>query len=370
MTYSDDKLIYKTFNPANSGLLGSSDLQDVFERNGACILNRGISNDTVTAEIDGVSHQFMSPITFTPYASSKPCSARCWFCSENLKMDSASQSAANIRPNNDYHLNLKRALNAVKGLPVGLSMSGLEITDDRAWLLETISVISEWEREGGSWMEKSAYTNGAGLVGEAGKYMIEKLASLNFDRVELSRHHFDSKINQKIMRFRVGEAIQNKVEFRDTLHAMQKCMPVTLVCIVQKGGVESHADVDAYIHWAKRLGVQKVIFRALCEVSDSYVNNNVFRMIRKRRIEIEDIINNWVNVKSVPIIRVINGYYFWNVSFDLGELDVVFERSDYGLMNTSHQSNVIRKLVFFANGNLCADWNPDSRVLARFNHGE
>ncbi|MFS1526112.1 hypothetical protein ACL7TT_18740 [Microbulbifer sp. 2304DJ12-6] len=34
---------------------------------------------------DGRTLKLALPVTFTPYASVKPCSARCQFCSENLR---------------------------------------------------------------------------------------------------------------------------------------------------------------------------------------------------------------------------------------------------------------------------------------------
>ena len=46
-------------------------------------------------------------------------------------------------------------------------------------------------------------------------------------------------------------------------------------------------------------------------------------------------------------------------------VDVTFETSDYTTMKDRHASGVVHKLVFHANGNLCGDWDPGTRVLLR-----
>ncbi|MGH8080716.1 MAG: hypothetical protein ACREP7_09080, partial [Lysobacter sp.] len=46
-------------------------------------------------------------------------------------------------------------------------------------------------------------------------------------------------------------------------------------------------------------------------------------------------------------------------------LNIVFESSDYGAMHRRHASGDIYKLVFHADGRLCAGWQPDRDVLWR-----
>ncbi len=44
------------------------------------------------------------PITFTPFASARPCSARCVFCSETLVHRAVRLLSASLRPQPDYKL--------------------------------------------------------------------------------------------------------------------------------------------------------------------------------------------------------------------------------------------------------------------------
>src|SRR6478735_456318 len=88
------------------------------------------------------------PITFTPYASAQPCSARCGFCSENLRHVAAGKAAATLRPAADYFDGLAQALEQLRGLPLSWSLSGLENTDDADWLLRLLATLSAAERVG------------------------------------------------------------------------------------------------------------------------------------------------------------------------------------------------------------------------------
>ncbi len=60
-----------------------------------------------------------------------------------------------------------------------------------------------------------------------------------------------------------------------------------------------------------------------------------------------------------------HGYYFDNVRYRRDGMLVTFEHSDYVAMKACHASDVVYKLVFFANGALCGDWDPERHVLWR-----
>ncbi len=65
------------------------------------------------------------------------------------------------------------------------------------------------------------------------------------------------------------------------------------------------------------------------------------------------------------------GYYYWSLrSHWRDRLNVIFETSDYREMKRLHKSDRIYKLIFHANENLCADWDPCSRVLGAFGESD
>lgn len=117
--------------------------------------------------INSSTYRFTQPLTLTPYASARACSARCRFCSENLRDGSVPANvASSLRPGADYFHALRRALAVLKGLPLSYSLSGLESTDDPQWLLTLLETLSSAD-PGPIVGESVLYSNGAGLATDA-----------------------------------------------------------------------------------------------------------------------------------------------------------------------------------------------------------
>lgn len=103
------------------------------------------------------------PITFTPYASVRPCAARCGFCSENLRQHGGGRAATTLRPGPAYFQQLSAVLQLLRDVPLSYSLSGLEMTDDAAWLqtlLQTLATTPNGPRV----EQRVLYSNGAGLA--------------------------------------------------------------------------------------------------------------------------------------------------------------------------------------------------------------
>jgi hypothetical protein len=311
--------------------------------------------------IGGVTRRVAQPVTLTPFASAQGCSARCVFCSETLVHRDARTLAASLRPAGDYHAGLRRALRELRGLPIGISLSGLEATDDAGWLLGVLDALGDHERESPV-EERVLYTNAAGLARETtGATLLPRLRDYGLTRAEVSRQHFDQGANDAIMRFRPGRPIRDRAVFERTLIDVQDHVPVRLVCILQAGGVATAEGVAAYVAWAAKLGVGDVVFRELSRLGEEYADNRPLRTIEANRVALEPLVEAlWPTL--VPH-AVTAGYYFWNVRTTLAGVTVTFETSDYREMKRRHTSGVVFKLIYHANGNLCGDWDPDREVL-------
>ncbi|KAF1045479.1 MAG: hypothetical protein GAK35_01350 [Herbaspirillum frisingense] len=304
------------------------------------------------------------PVTFTPYASSRPCSARCRFCSETLADGGA--HAAGLRPRADYFDRLRAALAALRGLPLSYSLSGLETTDDAAWMLAMLDALQE--HAGRSPVENSVlYSNGAGFAGSVGGRLIERLHGFGLDWIELSRHHFAAGANQAIMRFRDGQTIAAQACFEDTLAQLSRQLVVKLVCIVQQGGVADLASLKAYLDWAAQQGVGAVILREFSQLGPTYRDNVTARYIASARVAMDDLLAACLADPEFTahsrLRHATSGYYFWNVVLDFRGMEITFEASDYTRMHHRHDSGRVYKLVFHANGNLCSGWDPRRNVL-------
>lgn len=308
------------------------------------------------------------PITFTPYASAQPCSARCGFCSENLRHAAAAAPAATLRPAADYFDGLARALELLRGLPLSWSLSGLENTDDADWLLRLLAVLSAAERAGQPVEQRVLYSNGAGLAAARGEELLQALGDFGLSRVELSRHHFDAARNQALMRFRDGVAVRDEAVFARTVRAVAARMPVMLVCLLQRDGIATAADLGAYLDAAANLGVTGVIFRELAQIGPDYRVNATARLIAQQRVRMDATLDavfaDAALAAALQPLRLTEGYYFWNLVCRWRDrLDIVFEAADYTAMHARHDSGRLYKLVWFANGELCGGWEPGRRVI-------
>ncbi|WP_225785052.1 hypothetical protein [Xenophilus sp. Marseille-Q4582] len=322
--------------------------------------------------LNGRALRLVRPITFTPYASARPCSARCAFCSENLRTDRGGVAAARLRPDAGYFAGLRRALAALRGVPLSWSLSGLENTDDPDWLLTLLHTLQAAEGagpgEGVAVEERVLYTNGAGFAQARGAALREALQRFGLSWIELSRHHAEGPVNQALMRFRPGEPIATQAVFERVLAELADAFPVRLVCLLQQGGVRTLADVAAYLAWARRCGAGTVIFREFSQLDAGYRDNATARHLQAARVPMAPLLQACLADASTcagwRIESLTEGYYFWNLRLRTREgLQVVFERSDYAAMHRRHASGDVYKLVYFANGQLCSGWEPGHEVL-------
>jgi len=317
--------------------------------------------------IMGRSYVFSQPVTFTPYASVKACSARCLFCSENLREIKSTQNSSLLRPEQNYFNYLEKTLSELQGLPISYSLSGLEMTDDPDWFSTLLNVLSR-HRELSPIESSVLYSNAAGLADKKND-LVAQIAAFDFDWIEVSRHHFNEQINQKIMRFRPQLNIAENSVFFQVIQNLLLKTEVKLVCIVQSGGVDNIESVYKYLNWAKALGVKHVIFREFSKLNETYKKNSTYRYIESSRqsmFQLLEQLDLHSNLRDgINWLSTTNGYYFNNLQGIYGGTKVTFEHSDYTTMKRKHDSNRVYKLVFHANGNLCAGWLPDKHVLFR-----
>lgn len=321
----------------------------------------------ISHAIDGVSHRFAQPLTLTPYAAVRACSARCRFCSETLRDErEMGRMAAALRPGSRYFAHLRAALALLEGLTLSYSLSGLESTDDPEWLLELLATLQNPAR-GPNVEDSVMYSNGAGLVEHTDR-LLPALASFGLSAIEWSRHHDAPETNQRIMRFRAGQAVAGQDAFQKAVEQVNSSIPVRLVCVVQQGGIATPDDVMRYIDWAHGLGVATVIFREFSELPASYRSNPTRRYIDSARVSIDELLQACMADRRFREGHhpqaLTSGYYFWNARWlTANQQEVVFEKSNYATMLEHESSGLVYKLVFHANAHLCAGWQPDHHVL-------
>lgn len=329
----------------------------------------------VEHSIGGRIRRIALPVTFTPFASAHPCSARCVFCSETLVHQQSTALSASLRPGKGYFAQLRLALAELRGLPIGLSLSGLEASDDEEWLGRVLDEVELHERAGGVVEDRVLYTNASGFADAEGRERLtRRLRRAGLTRMEISRHHYLQDRNDAIMRFRDGVAIADRGTFEAATRCLAREHHVRLVCVLQGRGVNSAEEAVRYVEWAAGLGVRDVVFREFSRLGDEYKANATLRVINSERVAMEALLDQVVDEypRTLQVVGATMGYYFWNVRTHwntntpgAGRVLVTFETSDYTLMKARHGGDTVCKLVFHGNGNLCGDWDPGTQVLLR-----
>lgn len=194
-----------------------------------------------------------------------------------------------MRPGPDYFAQLRVALQLLHGVPLSYSLSGLEMTDDPDWLQTLLQTLATTP-DGPCVEQRVLYSNGAGLARARGAQLLDALVDFGLSWIELSRHHPLQAGNDAIMRFRPDEPIADAAIFARTAQRIAARLPVRLVCIVQRGGVDCADGVAQYIAWARRCGATQVIFRELSRLDDAYRNNGTWRYIAQHRIGMESLL--------------------------------------------------------------------------------
>lgn len=370
MDVSTDALIASDGAPA---MLGSA-LARRLQADGLELIQRAPGEDARRwrrHRLAGREHLFAQPLTLTPYAASAPCSARCHFCSENLRRLDGAPPAALLRPDAQYFAGLRQVLGELRGLPRSYSLSGLEASDDADWLLQLLACLSD-PADLPDVEQRVLYSNGAGLAAIRGAELLTALERFGLSWLELSRHHHAAEANQRIMRFRPGLAVAGAEDFRGLVRDAAGRFPVQLVCLLQRGGIDSPKGVARYLDWAAGLGVSGVIFRELSRLDEGYAANATARYLAERRVALEPLLQACVDDRALGLApqALTDGYYFWNLRLrHRSGLQVVFECSDYRVMHRRHAEGRVYKLVYFANGQLCAGWQPSRDVLLETSHG-
>lgn len=103
-------------------------------------------------------------------------------------------------------------------------------------------------------------TNGVRFAGaDAGerRAWIDDLVAAGLGVLAISRHHWDEATNAA--RMNLATHTERVLEVAAQVPALR----TRLICVLQRGGVESIADIDAYVQWAAARGVHEVCFKEL-----------------------------------------------------------------------------------------------------------
>lgn len=116
-----------------------------------------------------------------------------------------------------------------------------------------------------------------------------------FDKIIISRHHYDDYRNQVI--FGATNELLTTSDLRWMCNGQKE--KITLYCVCQKGGIDSREEIFGYLYWAVKLGYKNILFSDLDlhnTPSDIYAKRNISQDVFRSVI---DMLIMW-NAQRIP----------------------------------------------------------------------
>ena len=233
------------------------------------------------------SWESLVPRTVSLLPIAKGCQARCRFCFSEASVSADQERGA---------ISLSRMREVLReGAARGASRC--VITGGGEPTLLRHDKLIEMIAEGAAALPKTVLiTTGYSLASATEE--LRRAHLIDYDRsgltiLSVSRHHWDEATNSRIMNL---ETLTPRVllSARDLQEeGLVSSLKTRLICVLQKGGVETCDDVEAYLNFAVAHGVNEVCFKEL------YVSSSVESIYYARGA------NDWSYAHQVPLAVVI-----------------------------------------------------------------
>ena len=320
------------------------------------------ARETITLDLWGKRATIYANANLSIY-SAQVCNARCAFCVEELRPASrgvALDAQKTIeRDDERYFAALQNVLEVVKPLNPSVSVTGGEPSQDA----RLPRILRALQKHGAR--KRTVTTNGSGLLAlREGTPLIDWIAATGVAHLNISRAHWDNRINTKLMRYR---ASPNAAALRDIVHRAQRGgTRVRLSCVLVTNAVDDAGDVLSYLDFAQSVGVDNVIFRQLMQHDPATTQPNfVTKFSERRQVAMTPLLATLSAHKDFIFQRQVMGYYYYVEVWRYRNMDVVFEGADLAQLERTKVSmpGVIQELIFHPNAKLASTWQPWDDVL-------
>ncbi len=305
--------------------------------------------------------------------SAQACNARCAFCVEELRPAARGVSLAAQktveRDDTRYFAVLQAVLAALQPLNPSVSITGGEPSQD----VRLPRILRTLQEHGAR--KRTVTTNGSGLLDQReGRQLIDWIADTSVAHLNISRAHWDDRVNARLMRYR-SEASPDAAALREIVARAQRAgTRVRLSCVLVAHAVEDLGSVMRYVDFAATLCVDNVIFRQLMRHDPAVTRANfVTRFAQRRGVPMAPLLAALLQRADFSFVRQVMGYYYyvevWRYSHNAADgnrgIDVVFEGADLAQLERSKtcMPGVIQELIFHPNARLASTWQPWDGVL-------
>jgi molybdenum cofactor biosynthesis enzyme MoaA len=295
--------------------------------------------------------------------SAQACNARCAFCVEELRPASRGVALATQKTietdDARYFSALESVLDALRPLDPSVSVTGGEPSQDP----RLPRILRTLQRHGAR--KRTVTTNGSGLLDmREGRPLIDWIATTGVSHLNVSRAHWDDRVNAKLMRYRASPDATSLGEI--VTRARGGGTRVRLSCVLVAGAVDEMDEIIAYLDFAASVGVGNVIFRQLMKTDPETVAPNfVTRFSERRRVDMSPLLAAISAHPEFTFMRQVMGYYYYVEVWRYRGIDVLFEGADLARLERTKETmpGVIQELIFHPNAGLASTWQPWDGVL-------
>ncbi|MGC4062770.1 MAG: radical SAM protein [Aquabacterium sp.] len=218
-------------------------------------------------------------ISFLPIAQA--CQARCAFCFSKASISSQQKHAEPDWLQVEAWLTHAKRRGAERAVITGGGEPTLLPPDD---LVKLVGTCKE------QFDKIVLITNGHALATLSPKSRmdaIKRLHAAGLSVMAISRHHFDDTTNTQLMG--LSTPIEALAQTWLAQHASWPALQMRLICVLQKGGIDSFAALSGYLDWAAQLGITEICFKEL------YVSTSSESVYHDRQS------NAWCRSHQVPL---------------------------------------------------------------------
>lgn len=199
----------------------------------------------------------LAPRTLSVLPIARACQAKCQFCYSESSVSAEQSPRKHLIPNEVLagFCDKAKALGASRFVITGGGEPGLVPHP------QLVDLIHEGARH---FAKIVLITNGVHLssLTEARRLSaIRDYRQGGLSTLAVSRHHYDPVENEVIMG--LDTKTERIFETMDLLKEENKTLTLRLICVLQKGGIDSSKKMQSYLDWATNAGVHEICFKEL-----------------------------------------------------------------------------------------------------------
>lgn len=291
------------------------------------------------------------------------CNADCKFCVAQLRYEhkNAIYNKGHIKDVDEYLRRLDEILKIAKALDTSVSITGGEPTMSPI-LTEVLKMVDSY-----NFRKRTITTNGSGLFRiQNNDTILNNLIKYNWNHLNISRAGYNDALNKKIMRYANDKEYCDEDMLKQILTISNASdLKHRISCLLLKESVSSVEEIKKYVDHYSKLGANNFIFRELMDYDKSAVNTEKMRYCDENKIKLYDI---WHDFEKYPEFKPylnILGYYYYVEIYKYSGMTVASETADLNIQNreVAAHDDVVYEMVFHPNGNLCASWIDNERIL-------